>query len=110
MDKLNPQEYEHRKGEIFFYDHLGRERFKRGAGQQLAIIGKDLINKLKTVLKGKKWLNNLPSVQWILITRNNILRSSSASYIEINEKSKIVCNNHLDLGYRELLELYDSLR
>lgn len=111
MNKINIKKYESDKDKIFYYDHLERKRYVKNAGQLMEQQSKYLIELLKESFKEKHlFMTYLPGTQWIRFQRNNIVKGRSGYYSKYGEKSIDICKNHLDLSFKELIEIYERIR
>jgi len=109
--KITAQKYEAEKSKVYWHDDLGRQRFVRGYGEIMSMESKELIDLFLSIIKELNiFMTHYPSLQWIRIERNNIIKGKTQSYSKYGEKSLEICRNHLDLSFRELLEIYERIR
>ena len=107
---MSAKEYEDKKSSTIIYDHLERERFIGGYEKILSDLSKDIVKRFKDMNKGKRWVNTLSSIQWIMIQRNNVLHTRSDSLHKYDKTYIEICKNHLEICFKELLELYDDTK
>ncbi len=105
--KLERSKYESDKEEVFVEDRFGIRRFKRGAGKVQAEHSKEIKELFFKFMKELGiWMDSFTSLNWILFTRNNIIRGKSEYYVKYGETELALCRQHLEQVFRELLTIY----
>ena len=104
---LSTTGYEARKEEIYWEGHSGVKRYKRGAGRLLAERAKWITNLFfEGVLVKKVWMESFSSLNWIMHTRNNIVRGRAEHALTYGEKELNLCRTHLRLTFKDLFTIY----
>lgn len=113
INKLNPQDYESMKQEVFYEDRkYGIPRYKKEAVQLLIDQSHKLSKDFITINKEKKYpfIHNWNSVLWIRNTRNNVLKASTSVIHKFADQTQLnLCKGHLEQSYRELEDLYRKI-
>lgn len=93
----------------FYTDKFGVRRVRENAGPAFVESALQLSNDLRDFLKARhKWLTHWNGLQWLLRTRNNIVKSRPEYLAQYTDKERDLGLGHLEALFKEMLGLYEE--